>query len=157
MTQIKYFLQALTLCFIGSLTLASCSEQLEIQQVYDYALDIMPVQSSIRVGETTEIRCRLITTGNYKDTQFTIRYFQVDGKGELRLGNSNPFKPNDRYIIDDCTFRLYYTSLKEESHHIDIYIEDNFGQMQMYSFEFSNESEEDIPHKLYPLKNSNDF
>lgn len=125
-----------------AVSLASCSDKIEIQQVYDYALDIMPVQNTIMQGETAEIRCKLVKSGNYDGAQFTIRYFQIDGDGDLRLDDGTVFKPNDTYPLTKDVFRLYYTSHCTEAQHIDVYIEDNFNQEQKYTFEFTNKNEE---------------
>ena len=47
-----------------------------------------------------EIRCSLRAEGDFKDTRYTIRYFQPDGKGELRLEDGTLLSPNDRYFFD---------------------------------------------------------
>ena len=57
-----------------------------------------------------EIRCSLKAEGDFKDTRYTIRYFQPDGKGELRLEDGTLLVPNDRYWLPRKEFRLYYTS-----------------------------------------------
>ena len=49
------------------------------------------------------------------------------------------FKPNDRYPLTRDLFRLYYTSLSTDRQTIDIYVEDNFGQLQQRTFNFNNE------------------
>lgn len=81
--------------------------------------------------------------GIYDGARYTIRYFQPDGKGELRLGQSEPFTPNDRYPLATDEFRLYYTSQCDDAQQIDIYIEDNMGQVEKTSFSFQNEVEEE--------------
>lgn len=138
----KKIISILTMC-VAVFSITSCNDQIEVQQHYDYALEIMPYANEITNGETVEIRCELITTGNYDDAVFTIRYFQTDGDGELRMDNNAPFKPNDRYLIEDNVFRLYYTSHCDDAQEVDIYIEDNFGQVQKIVFEFANESVEE--------------
>jgi hypothetical protein len=122
------------------LMLIACDEQLEVEQAYSYDLETMPVPKQIAVGETAEIRCALVKAGNYSGVSFTIRYFQPDGKGELRMDDGMLFAPNDRYPLDRTEFRLYYTSHSTDRQVIDIYIEDNFGQIVQKSFSFSNES-----------------
>ncbi len=139
MKQIKILFAALMVC-IAATTLTSCNDKIEVQQIYDFTLETMPVQSDIQEGETAEIRCRLHKNGYYDDAQFTIRYFQPDGEGELRSDDGLLFKPNDRYILDRDVFRLYYTSRSTDQQTIDIYIEDNFGLIQKSSFSFTNEN-----------------
>ena len=95
---------------------------------------------STALGETIEIRCKLIVAGNYNEALYTIRYFQTDGKGSLRFGRGGvAFLPNDRYPLPDREFRLYYTSGSTEQQVIDVYIENNFGQVEQYSFSFNND------------------
>ncbi len=130
---------------VSAFTLSSCNDKIEIQQHYDYALSTMPVPSEVELGEEVEIRCELIKSGNYAEGQHTIRYFQTEGDGELRIEYGAPLRPNDRYILTKDKFYLYYTSRSAEQQSIDIYIEDGW-QVQKYTFEFSNkqvEEEED--------------
>lgn len=104
----------------------------------------MPVQKRIIEGQTAEIRCHLVREGIYDGARYTIRDFQTDGKGELRLEQGEPFTPNDRYPLTSDEFRLYYTSQCDDAQQIDIYIEDNMGQVEKTSFSFQNEAEEEI-------------
>ena len=122
------------------LSLVSCDDgALDVQQSYDFSLETMPVPKSIALGDTIEIRCKLIVAGNYNEAHYTIRYFQPDGKGSLQLERDGvAFLPNDRYPLPDKEFRLYYTSESTDQQVIDIYIEDNFGQVEQYSFGFNN-------------------
>jgi len=62
----------------------------------------------------------------------------------LKMDDGTVFKPNDRYPLTRDTFRLYYTSLSTDRQTIDIYVEDNFGQVQQRTFNFNNEREDDI-------------
>ena len=39
------------------------------------------------------------------------------------------FLPNDRYPLDREVFRLYYTSRSDDQQTIDVYVEDNTGQV----------------------------
>jgi len=102
----------------------------------------MPVQKDIIRGQTAEIRCTLKRGGEFADTRYTIRYFQSDGKGLLRMDNGAVFKPNDRYPLTKDVFRLYYTSLSADRQTIDVYVEDSFGRVQQLTFSFNNEREE---------------
>ena len=40
-----------------------------------------------------EIRCELKAEGKFDGTIYTIRYFQHDGKGSLRMENGTVFQP----------------------------------------------------------------
>lgn len=70
-----------------------------MQKVYRFELQTMPVQKRSVMGETTEIRCRLVREGDYDEARYFIRYFQPDGRGELRLGDGVVFAPNDLYPL----------------------------------------------------------
>lgn len=122
----------LLLCF-------TCSSELDVQKVYRFTLETMPVQKRISPGETAEIRCQLFREGNYDQARYYIRYFQPDGKGELRLDDGTVFSPNDLYPLGNMVFRLYYTSYCTDQQTIDIYVEDNYGQVAQVSFAFQNE------------------
>ena len=126
-------------CVIASI-LCACDNELDIKQVYSFELESMPVQKKIVNGETAEIRCQLKKEGNYKQAQFYIRYFQPDGKGELKLDDGRVLLPNDLYLLPNDVFRLYYTSQCADQQTIDVYIEDNFGQTVRKTFSFQNES-----------------
>ncbi|MDR0686083.1 MAG: DUF3872 domain-containing protein [Dysgonamonadaceae bacterium] len=121
----------------------ACSDDLDIRTRYLFDLETMPVQKRIVEGETAEIRCQIVKEGDYKENRFYIRYFQPDGKGELRMDDGMLFAPNDRYPLERTEFRLYYTSRSSDQQKIDIYIEDNFGQVVQKSFSWQNEVEEE--------------
>ena len=140
MKKMKGFLM-LALALVGTL-LTACDKELDIKQAYAFRLETMPVQTRIVRGETAEIRCTLVREGKYDGARYTIRYFQPDGKGELRMDDGTVFRPNDRYPLTREEFRLYYTSASTDQQTIDIYVEDNFGQCEQLSFRFNNENEE---------------
>lgn len=56
------------------------------------------------------------------------------------MDNGTVFLPNDLYPLEKETFRLYYTSASTDQQTIDIYVIDNFVQMQQVSFSFNNNS-----------------
>ena len=123
--------------------LSACDRELDVQLSYPFTLEVMPVQKDIVKGQTAEIRCTLKRGGEFADTRYTIRYFQPDGKGTLRMDNGTVFKPNDRYPLTKDVFRLYYTSLSTDRQTIDVYVEDSFGKMQQLTFSFNNEKAEE--------------
>ena len=75
---------------------------------------------------------------------YTIRYFQFDGEGTLKLDNGLVFLPNDRYLLENEKFRLYYTSECDESQSLTITVEDNFGNAFEWEVEFNNDSDTDV-------------
>ena len=142
-------------CYIVAalVLVTACNDSLDIQQaypftvetlpVYPFTVETLPVPKKLKVGETAEIRCQLVCGGDYQPTTYQIRYFQPDGKGKLEMDNGTVFLPNDLYPLEKETFRLYYTSASTDQQTIDIYIIDNFGQVQQLSFSFNNYSSED--------------
>lgn len=131
--------------FIGVIAclLSSCDNEVDIRQAYPFSVETMPVQTKIVRGETAEIRCTLRREGRYDDARYTIRYFQPDGKGSLRMDDGTVFLPNDRYPLDREVFRLYYTSASSDQQTIDIYVEDNFGQVLQLTFDFNNDNKDE--------------
>ena len=123
---------------VVSLCLPACDRELEVRQAYDFTLETMPVQKNLRRGETAEIRCSLKRAGRFAGAHYTLRYFQSEGKGMLRLDKGAALKPNDRYPLVREEFCLYYTSQSADRQTIDVYIEDNFGKVQQLSFIFNN-------------------
>lgn len=130
-------LWAVELLAVVSLCLPACDRELEVQQAYDFTLETMPVQKDLRRGETAEIRCSLKRAGRFTGARYTLRYFQSEGKGMLRLDKGVPLKPNDRYPLMKEEFRLYYTSQLADRQTIDVYIEDNLGKVQQQTFSFN--------------------
>jgi len=128
------FIVAILFCCI------SCDNKLDIQQAFPFTVETMPVQTTIATGKTVEIRCNLKSEGQYTGTVYTIRYFQSAGKGSLRMDDGTIFKPNDSYPLNKNVFRLYYTSASTDQQTINIFVEDNFGQVVQLSFTFTNET-----------------
>ena len=139
---------AVGLLAVVNLCLSACDRALAVQQAYDFTLETMPVQKDLRRGETAEIRCSLKRAGRFAGAHYTLRYFQSEGKGILRLDKGAALKPNDRYPLAREEFRLYYTSQSADRQAIDVYIEDNFGKVQQLAFTFNNKKAED---DKYPL------
>ena len=128
----------------------ACSSDMDINKVYAFDLVCMPVQKKIVQGEVAEIRAQIVKEGNFQDTKFYIRYFQVDGKGQLQLDNGTVLLPNDLYLLEKETFRMYYTSYCTDQQVIDVYIEDSFGQVVQKTFSFQNDrgGEEEPPTNI---------
>lgn len=118
--------------------LVACSDELDVQQVYPFKVETMPVPGRIAKGETVEIRCELEKDGDYKNTVYTIRFFQFEGTGTLKTESGIVFKPNDRYLLENEKFRLYYTSGCEEAQNFVVVVEDNNRQSYEMEFSFNN-------------------
>lgn len=137
-------LSVLLLGLAACLTTA-CDDGMDVQQAYPFTVETMPVPTRIVKGETVEIRCELKREGRFSDARYTIRYFQPDGKGTLRMDDGMVLLPNDRYPLDREVFRLYYTSECEDQQSVDIYFEDNSepAQLCLLTFDFNNENKEE--------------
>lgn len=123
--------------------LFACNSALDVQQSYEFDIEIMPLPKEIKQNETIEIRCTLIDQGNFIDNRYTIRFFQFDGEGKLHLGQEGEaFLPNDRYELLDKEFRLYYTSLGDKSHAFEVVIENSFGTARTLEFRVNGKSED---------------
>lgn len=87
--------KALALCLFAaiSLTLVSCDDDMDIQQSYPFTVETMPVPNKVTRGQTVEIRCELKKTGDFANTLYTIRYFQFEGEGTLKMDNGITFLP----------------------------------------------------------------
>ena len=111
---------------LAVLLLSACSDEMEVQR-------------SRGLGDVYKRQ------GHFSDARYTIRYFQPDGKGTLRMDDGMVLLPNDRYPLDREVFRLYYTSECEDQQTIDIYFEDNSEPAQLYqlTFDFNNETEDE--------------
>lgn len=124
-------------------SLTSCSDDLDVQQSYPFAVEVMPYADKIANGETVELRMTIVPEGNYTNTLYTIRYFQYEGKGELKLVDGPTLVNNDRVILDNKVFRLNYTAKSADSHEFTVYIEDNWGTRWEQTFEFNNNDNDD--------------
>lgn len=135
----------MTMCYVlgAVLLLGACSDNLDIQKVYPFSVETMPVPKGLVKGETAEIRCELKRDGRFEDARYTIRYFQTDGKGVLKTDDGTVFLPNDRYPLTKEVFRLYFTSNSTDQSAIDVYVEDDAGQVVQLTFSFANENTEE--------------
>lgn len=143
MRKIKNFFGIMGGLMAVLLLACACSDDMDINKVYAFDLATMPVQKKIVQGEVAEIRCQIVKEGDYQETQFYIRYFQPDGKGELRMDDGRVLLPNDLYPLKKETFRMYYTSYCTDQQVIDVYIEDNHGQVVQKTFSWQNDKGDD--------------
>ena len=144
-----------TVLFVGLMGcfLASCDDELDIQQSYPFTVETMPVPNKVTKGQTVEIRCEMKKEGNYANTLYTIRYFQFEGEGTLKMDNGITFLPNDRYLLENEKFRLYYTSGCSEAQNFIVVVEDNFGNAYELEFDFNNQNVKDETLSVVPVTN----
>ena len=144
-----------TFLFVGLMGyfLASCDDELDIQQSYPFTVGTMPVPNKVTKGQTVEIRCEMKKEGNYANALYTIRYFQFEGEGTLKMDNGITFLPNDRYLLENEKFRLYYTSGCSEAQNFIVMVEDNFGNAYELEFDFNNQNVKDETLSVVPIGN----
>ena len=125
--------------------LTACDDELEVQQAFPFTVELMPIPNKVTKGETVEIRCELVAEGKTDNTIYTIRYFQFEGEGTLKMDNGIVLQPNDRYLLEKEIFRMYYTSECDESQNFIVVVEDNYGQSYEMEFDLNNENVDEEP------------
>ena len=134
----------LSLVIAAVCSLTSCSDDLDVQQSYPFTVEVMPYADKIAKGQTVELRFEIKPEGNYANTLYTIRYFQYDGEGSLKLVDGPVLVNNDRVLLESKTFRLNYTAKSDEAHKFLVVVEDNFGSTPWeQTFEFNSKDSGD--------------
>ena len=129
----------LSLVIAAVCSLTSCSDDLDVQQSYPFTVEVMPYADKIAKGQTIELRFEIKPEGNYTNTLYTIRYFQYDGEGSLRLVDGPVLVNNDRVLLESKTFRLNYTAKSDEAHKFLVVVEDSFNTTPWeQTFEFNS-------------------
>ena len=134
----------LTLIIAAVFSFTSCSDDLDVQQSYPFTVEVMPFADKITQGQTVELRFEIVPEGNYANTLYTIRYFQYDGEGTLKLVDGPVLVNNDRVLLESKTFRLNYTAKSADTHKFLVVVEDNFGSTPWeQTFEFNGKDSGD--------------
>lgn len=134
----------LSLVIAAVCSLTSCSDDLDVQQSYPFTVEVMPYADKIAKGQTVELRFEIKPEGNYTNTLYTIRYFQYDGEGSLKLVDGPVLVNNDRVLLESKTFRLNYTAKSDEAHKFLVVVEDSFNTTPWeQTFEFNSKSTDD--------------
>lgn len=134
----------LTFVIAAVCSLTSCSDDLDVQQSYPFTVEVMPFADKITAGQTVELRFEIVPEGNYANTLYTIRYFQYDGEGTLKLVDGPVLVNNDRVLLESKTFRLNYTAKSADAHKFLVVVEDNFGSTPWeQTFEFNGKDSGD--------------
>ena len=130
---------ALVAAIFAALGLSSCNDDLDVQQSYPFTVEVMPYGDKITKGQTVELRFEIKPEGNYTNTLYTIRYFQYDGDGTLKLVDGPVLTNNDRVLLESKTFRLNYTAQSSDSHKFLVVVEDSFNSTPWeQTFEFNS-------------------
>ena len=134
----------LSLLIAAVCSLTSCSDDLDVQQSYPFTVEVMPYADKIAKGQTVELRFEIKPEGNYANTLYTIRYFQYDGEGSLKLVDGPVLVNNDRVLLESKTFRLNYTAKSDEAHKFLVVVEDSFNTTPWeQTFEFNGKDSGD--------------
>ncbi len=134
----------LTFVIAAVCSLTSCSDDLDVQQSYPFTVEVMPFADKITAGQTVELRFEIIPEGNYANTLYTIRYFQYDGEGTLKLVDGPVLVNNDRVLLESKTFRLNYTAKSADAHKFLVVVQDNFNSTPWeQTFEFNGKDSGD--------------
>ena len=137
---------------VAMVGLTACDDELEVQQAFPFTVELMPIPNKVTKGETGEIRCELVAEGKTDNTIYTIRYFQFEGEGTLKMDNGIVLQPNDRYLLEKEIFRMYYTSECDESQNFIVVVEDNYGQSYEMEFDLNNENVDEEPADTPPME-----
>lgn len=130
--------------FSLAIALTSCSDDLDVQQSYPFTVEVMPYGDKITKEQTIELRFEIKPEGNYANTLYTIRYFQYDGEGTLKLVDGPVLVNNDRVLLESKTFRLNYTANSSEAHKFLVVVEDSFNSTPwQQTFEFNSKDSGD--------------
>lgn len=144
----------LSLVISAVCSLTSCSDDLDVQQSYPFTVEVMPYADKIAKGQTVELRFEIKPEGNYANTLYTIRYFQYDGEGSLKLVDGPVLVNNDRVLLESKTFRLNYTAQSDEAHKFLVVVEDNFGSTpweQTFEFNSKDSGDDDSGKIVSPI------
>ena len=144
----------LSLVIAAVCSLTSCSDDLDVQQSYPFTVEVMPYADKIAKGQTIELRFEIKPEGNYANTLYTIRYFQYDGEGSLKLVDGPVLVNNDRVLLESKTFRLNYTAKSNEAHKFLVVVEDNFGSNpweQTFEFNSKDSGDDDSVKIVSPI------
>jgi hypothetical protein len=134
----------LTLVIAAVCGLTSCSDDLDVQQSYPFTVEVMPYCDKITQGQTVELRFEIKPEGNYTNTLYTIRYFQYDGEGTLKLVDGSVLVNNDRVLLESKSFRLNYTAKSADAHKFLVVVEDSFNTTPwQQTFEFNGKDKGD--------------
>ena len=143
LTKTRFFGFLIAVCAIA-VSLTSCSDDLDVQQSYPFTVEVMPFAEKIVKGQTVELRFEIKPEGNYTNTLYTIRYFQYDGEGTLKLVDGPVLVNNDRVLLESKTFRLNYIAKSSDAHKFLVVVEDNFGSTPWeQTFEFNTKDNDD--------------
>ena len=139
---------------LAALFLYACNDKLDVQQEYDFSLSSWHLQSTIRKGESVEIRLTLHRSGDFQDARYYIGYIQMAGKGEVYDSDGTLLVNRELHELDDIAgidksdpceqvFTLFYKSLSTKSSQIQFVVVDSFNQERTLDIAFENNSEEE--------------
>jgi hypothetical protein len=115
---------------------------LEFQKDFEFTIEMLPIPKTVTTGVPVEMRFELSSIGgSYDSTQYFVRYFQYDGKGQLADESGTVFFPNDSYLVPNKKFRLYFTPTSGDSHTLELVFYDSFKRQQVFELTFAMEQQ----------------
>jgi hypothetical protein len=130
------------LLLLGGMVLCACSHELDILQDYSYRVETLPLPKSLKKGESVALEFSILREGNYSETSYKFRYFQLEGTGTMAYkGNLIPMNRFQGIASDD--FVLTYQCTCEEQQQLDFVFENNFGRRVEYTITFTGKRTEE--------------
>ena len=78
--------------------LSACNRELDVQTVFPFEVSTMPVPKQIKLGETVEVRCTLVSEGNFSETRYTMHFF-FKRRGKAFCGSDAGLLSNPMTVI----------------------------------------------------------
>ncbi|MDE7074653.1 MAG: DUF3872 domain-containing protein [Odoribacter sp.] len=125
----------LLLCIIGYF---GCSSHLDIRQDYKFEIEMLPIPKKLQREEMVALEFAIIREEVFRDTRYSFRYFQSDGKGVLMNDKGEQYVMNRYYPLNADVFKMLYRSKCTEGQTLDFVFMDNFGLTVEYSVAFQN-------------------
>jgi hypothetical protein len=122
--------------------LVACDASLDLQKDFDFEVELLPIPSTVALGEQVEMRFTIKPVGgSYDSTKYFVRYFQYAGKGTLSNEEGLAFVPNDSYLLEKKIFRLYFSPQSGAQHQLGLTFYDSFDHRHEVELNFASEEE----------------
>lgn len=116
---------------------SSCDTDVDVKQDYDFEITMQKYRKEIKEGETKELEFFIKKEGNYERGEYFVSVFLRSGRGTITIGDE-PLNENTFVKVNSSGFRLYYTSLSNETHQIEVIVKDSFGKEKETIVSLSN-------------------
>ncbi len=138
-SKIKLLALAVIIATFG-VALNSCeTEQIAVQEKYDFTVTHLADTLSLAYGKTSTISFEISSMGNYKENYFTICFNQPTGTGIFVLDDDTVLTADTKHTLENNNFVLYYTAKSYSDQVFEITIEDSFSQTYTATFNIEYE------------------